>query len=262
MNRTTKCAAVFLSASLLALAIHARAADSNSIPSGTILPVSLNSTLSSAKAKPGQTVTAQVAQDVPLADGRMIHAGAIVIGHITSVTPASNGSPASLSLRFETLRAWHQQIPVTTDLRAVAGFVAVEEAQVPDSGPDRGTPQTAWTTTQIGGDAVYRGGGPVMDGAFGQVGEPVSGGVLDRLNANPDGGCRGVEDANGSPQALWVFSSDACGAYGLPHLKVVHSGRTNPAGEITLESSAGQVQIHAGAGMLLRANATETPSGA
>ena len=259
MSRTVKCAAVFLGASLLALAVNARAADSHPIPSGTILPVSLNSTLSSARVKPGQVVTARVAQDVPLADGRVIHAGAVVIGHITSVTPASNGGPASVSLRFETLRAWHRQIPITTDLRAVAGFMAVEEAQVPDSGPDRGTPQAAWTTTQIGGDAVYRGGGPVMDGAFGRVGEPVSGGVLDRLNANPEGGCRGAEDASGSPQALWVFSSDACGAYSLPGLKVVHSGRTNPAGEITLESSRGQVTIHAGAGMLLRVNWAEGP---
>lgn len=260
MNRTTKCAAVFLGASLLACAVNSHAAESNSIPSGTILPVSLKSLLSSAKARPGQVVTAQVAQDVPLADGRVIRAGATVIGHITSVTPASNGNPASLSLRFETLKAWHRQIPITTDLRAVAGFMAVEGAQVPDSGPDRGTPETAWTTTQIGGDAVYRGGGPVMGGAFGQVGEPVNNGVLDHPNANPDGGCRGAEDANSSPQALWVFSSDACGAYGLPHLKVVHSGRTNPAGEITLESSAGQVEVHAGAGMLLRVNAAETPT--
>lgn len=262
MSRSAKFAAVLLGVSVSAFAMNSRAAESKAIPSGTILPVSLDSTLSSAKAHPGQIVTAQVAQDVPLADGRTIRAGATVVGHITSVTPASNGNPASLSLRFETLRAWHEQIPITTDLRAVAGFMAVEEAQVPNSGPDRGTPQTAWTTTQIGGDAVYRGGGPVMDGALGQVGEPVNGGVLGRLNANPEGGCRGAEDANGSPQALWVFSSDACGAYGLPYLEVVHSGRASPMGEITLESSQGQVKIRAGAGMLLRVKAAGTPSGA
>jgi len=261
MRCTAKLAAVFLGASVLALAGTVRAADSNSIPAGTILPVSLNSTLSSAKAKPGQVITARVMQDVPLADGRTIHTGASVIGRITSVTPASNGSPAMLSLRFETLKVAHQKISILTNLRAVAGFMSVEEAQIPNTGPDRGTPESAWTTTQIGGDSVYRGGGPVA-GALGRVGEPVYGGVLDQLNANPDGGCRGAVDANGTPQALWVFSSNACGVYTLPHLKVVHSGRTNPTGEITLESSEGQIEVHAGAGILLRVNSAATPSGA
>jgi len=259
MYRTTKCAVVFLGAGLLAFALTSRAAES--IPPGTIFPVILNSTLSSAKAKPGQTVTARVMQDVPLASGRTIRAGATIIGHITSVTPASSGNPASLSVRFDTLKVSHEKIPIVTNLRAVASFMEVNEAQIPSMGPDRGTPQNAWTTTQIGGDSVYRGGGPV-DGAFGRVGTPVYDGVLDHLNANPDGGCRAAVYSNDAPQALWVFSSNACGAYGLPHLKVVHSGRTDPAGEITFESSKGQVKVRAGAGMLLRVDAPGAASGA
>ena len=259
MNRTTKCAAVLLGASLLALAVTSRAAES--IPPGTILPVRLNSTLSSAKAKPGQVITARVMQDVPLPDGRTIHAGATVIGHITSVTPASNGTAARLSLRFDALKVSHERIPITTNLRAVASFMEVDEAQIPTMGPDRGTPQDAWTTTQIGGDAVYRGGGPV-DSAFGRVGKPVDDGVLDQLNANPDGGCRAAVDSNDAAQALWVFSSNACGTYSLPDLKIAHTGRTDPTGEITLESTKGQVKIGGGAGLLLRVNSPEAPSGA
>jgi hypothetical protein len=253
MRRAMKNAGILLSASLLAFAVTSRATES--IPPGTIFPVVLNSTLSSAKAKPGQIVTARVMQDVPLTNGRTIRAGAIVIGHITSVTPATNGSPARLSLRFDTLKISHERIPITTNLRAAASFMDVEEVQIPTMGPDRATPQGAWTTTQIGGDAVYRGGGPV-EGAFGRVGRPVYDGVLDQLNANPDGGCRAAIDSNDAPQALWVFSSNACGAYGLPHLKIAHTGRTDPIGEITFKSTKGQAQIHAGAGLLLRVDSS------
>ena len=254
MNPTLRNVALVASIVFFALAAGLRAEES--IPAGTILPVSLNSTLSSAKCKPGQVITARVMQDVPLPGGSAIHAGAKVIGQIISVTPASKGAPARISFRFDTLKTAHGKIPIATNLRAIASFVEVDQAQIPITGPDRGTPDTAWTTVQIGGDAVYRGGGPV-EGFGGKVGEPVYNGVLSTLSPNPDRGCRGAINANDAPQALWVFSGDACGAYGLPNLKIRHAGRTDPAGEISLESKKGQVSVNAGAGILLRVNAAD-----
>ena len=256
MSRTIQ--RVALLAGLLGFAIAAQAANANSIPPGTILPVRLNSTLSSAKNKPGQIVTARVMQNVPLPDGQKIRAGATVIGHITSVTQASNGTPATISLRFDTLKTSREQIPITTNLRAVASFVEVHETEVPLMGADRGTPEDTYTTEQVGGDTVYRGGGPV-EGPSGTVGRPVYDGVLDQVNANPDGGCRGAVDSNDAPQALWVFSSDACGSYGLPDVQIVRAGRTSPVGEITLESTSGEVKVDAGAGLLLRVDSAEAP---
>jgi hypothetical protein len=256
MSRIVRRAVLF--AGLLAFAVAARAANSYSVPPGTILPVRLNSTLSSANSKPGQIVTARLMQNVPLPDGQRIRAGATVIGHITSVSLASNGTPAAISLRFDTLKTPREQIPIATNLRAIASFVEVHQTEVPLMGSDRGTPEDDYTTEQIGGDTVYRGGGPV-ESASGKVGKPVYDGVLDQVNANPDGGCRGAVDSNDAPQAMWVFSSDACGAYGLPGVRIVRAGRTSPAGEITLESSEGQIKVSAGAGMLLRVDSGEAP---
>lgn len=227
----------------------------NTIPAGTIVPVALNSSLNSRKVKPGQVITARVMQDVPLSPGSTIHAGAKVIGRVIDVKPANGGTGAQVSFRFDTLVVSKRRIPIIINLRALASMMAVEAAQLPESGPDRGTSQNAWTTDQIGGEVVYRGGGPVADGLR-SVGEPTYGGVLVHVSANPGSPCRGEIEGNDRLQALWVFSSDACGVYDFADLAIVHAGRTDPVGEITLVSAKGEVNIRAGSGMLLRVNKT------
>lgn len=241
-------------ASTVFLALATGLSAAHQIPAGTVLPVGLSSTVSSATSRSGEIITARIMQNVPLPGDEIIRAGAKVIGHVVHVTAASQSSPASMSLTFDTLETRGEKIPITTNLRAIASFVAVEQAQVPDAGPDRGTPDYAWTTEQIGGETVYRGGGHV-EGINGTVGEPVAGGVLGHLQANSEGGCRGPINAHDTLQALWVFSSDACGAYGLPNLTIRHTGRTDPVGQITFDSTKGPVSIARGAGLLLRVNA-------
>jgi hypothetical protein len=250
MNVFLKHSKFLAPAAFLALATGLSAA--NSVPAGTILPVRLNATISSAKNHPGQIVAARVMQDVPLADGSTIHAGSKIMGHIVAVTPASSGTAARVTVRFDTLEWKQQKTPIVTNLRAVASFMAVDQAQIPMEGPDRGTPASAWTTEQIGGDTVYRGGGPVEGIEGGKVGIPVENGVLSRLGANPAGGCRAAVDLNVTPQALWVFSSNACGAYGLANLQIRHFGRTSPAGDIAFGSTRGDVNVQDGSGLLLR----------
>ncbi len=63
MRRTLLVSFFALSAGLLA---------QERIPAGTILPVRLNGSISSAKSKPGQVITARIMQAVPLAQGREI----------------------------------------------------------------------------------------------------------------------------------------------------------------------------------------------
>jgi hypothetical protein len=229
------------------------------VSSGTVLPVQLHGSLSSKNSKPGQVVTARVMQNVPLANGKTIHAGAKVVGHVVDVDPATAGAGAKISLRFDSIVNSKRAIPITVSLRAMASMLEIDEAQIPNYGGDRGTPSSAYETVQVGGEIVYRGGGHVMQGET-IVGEPVYDGVLGRVRANPEGNCRSTLDGNEQPQALWLFSSDACGMYGYAHVKVTHAGRSNPFGEIVLASAAGDVNIRAGSGILLRViNAVSFP---
>jgi hypothetical protein len=225
----------------------------NTIPAGTIIPVQLTSSLDSGRSKPGQIIRASIMQNIPLAPGSSIRAGAKVLGRVVDVVPAQGGSGARIVFRFDTLALPHQAIPLNTNLRALASMMEVHDAQVPTSGPDRGTSSNAWTTVQVGGDVVYRGGGPVMDGAN-IVGKPVFDGVLDEVNAKPGTKCRGDIDGNDQPQAFWVFSSDACGTYGFSEVTIAHAGRTDPVGEIVLTTDQRRLKIPSGSGMLLRVN--------
>jgi len=249
MKRISSISLIMLAANLFA---------QNAVPAGTILPVALNSSLNSRKLKAGQVITARVMQDVPLSPGSTIHAGAKVMGHVVDVKPANGASGAQISFRFDTLMVSKRPIPITTNLRALASMMAVEQAQLPESGPDRGTSANAWTTDQIGGEVVYRGGGPVASGLQ-SVGEPTTNGVLVHVSGKPGTKCRGEIEDNHRLQALWLFSSDACGPYDLPNLAIVHAGRDTPVGEITLASDKGNLNVRSGSGMLLRINRTPQP---
>jgi hypothetical protein len=245
--------------------VHSTAPDDKSppesnpvIPRGTILPVRLNSTLSSVKCRKGQVVTGRIMQDIPVSTGVGIKEGSKILGHIVEVTPATVGAPARISLQFDKLVSSHQTISITTNLRAIAGFMRIIEAQTPTMGPGESDVYRWLTTVQVGGDVVYGEGGPVTTGenANQVVGNKVNGGVLGQVRAKEGTKCRGAIDGNDSPQALWVFSSDACGPYGLEHISIAHAGRTDPTGVIVLASAKGSLNLPSGAGMLLRVSAS------
>jgi hypothetical protein len=214
----------------------------------------LNSTLSSSKTKPGQLITATIMQNVPLSTGGKIRRGTRVLGHIVEVSGGT--SPARISLQFDKLDIPNHAARITTSLRAIAGFVDVHEAQTPTIPAGMGDNYYQLPTVQVGGDVVYGWGGPVTrsDDSSIVVGKAVADGVLSKVSAKEGMKCRGALYGNDSPQALWVFSSDACGVYAIDDLKIDHAGRTSPEGLIVLSSYAGKVLIRSGAGMLLRIN--------
>jgi len=239
----------FLLVLLIAFSMQLLAQDK--IPAGTILPVQLDHSLHSNKARPGDQVSARVMQDVPLPGRHKIKAGARVVGHIVSARPAVDGMMAEISFRFDTLAMGKRRVPILTDLRALATMMDVSDAQIPKSGPDRGTPENWWTTDQIGGEVVYGGAG-VAHGPDIVGNSVLGGGVLVPVRPRSGMKCRGEIAGNDQPQALWVFSSDACGLYDLPSLTLKHAGRTGPVGLIKLLSNKRNVKVQAGSGLLLR----------
>jgi len=222
----------------------------NAVPVGTVLPAELTASLDSGKNKPGQVITARIMQDVPLPAGK-IPARARIVGHIVNVAPAKGGSGMEISLQFDALRFSRRTLPITTSLRAWASMTEVEDAQIPSTGTDRGTTWAWMTTNQIGGEVVYGQDGPVTNGPN-FVGRQAPGGVLVRVSAKRGSMCSGEVGGNDRPQALWWFSSDACGLYGFPDLEITHAGRTNPVGQIRIASKSGRLHIQGGSGLLLR----------
>lgn len=220
------------------------------IPAGTILPVQLNSTVKSNRARPGQIISARIMQEVPLPGHARIPRGAKVIGQVVTVRPVSAANKAEISLRFDMVATRKQRVPVTTHLRAMASLMAVSQAQVPEFGPDRGTPPYIWTTELIGGQVDYHGGGLITEGNE-VVGHSTADGVLVRPGALPGTRCRNAGDSDGL-QAFWVFSYNACGIYDYDDLSLIHAGRTEPRGQFTVQVGKGNVDLRSGSGLLLR----------
>lgn len=222
------------------------------VPDSSILPARLETSVSSKNAKVGELMRARIMQAVPLLGDAAIPAGSILTGKVTAVKVATPGEGGSLAFRFDTLHVAHENVLLTLRLRAIASDLEVRQAQLPRNS-DPTASSNSWTTVQVGGDVVYRGGGPVRSRS-GVVGKPVEGGVLVRLDANPARGCR--NDGTGErAQAMWLFSSDACGIYGLADLTIVpadHNAQTSAPGEIDLKSAKGNVELKSGTGFLLR----------
>jgi len=222
----------------------------DSIPAGTALPVLLPS-ISSKKLKEGDKITARVAQDVPLESGAKIRRGANVIGTVVSNDVPGTGNGAKLTIRFESVVQDGKLIPIRTSLRALASSLEVHDAQIPTTAPGESDVYDWLPTRQIGGDVVYGKEGPVARGER-VLGESTYQGVFVKLVENSEGHCRGSIGGNDRPQAVWLFSANACGLYRFANLELRHAGRTEPVGEIVLESKKGPVQIRSGSAALLR----------
>jgi hypothetical protein len=130
----------------------------------------------------------------------------------------------------------------------------VQRASMPDEAPTEGSPYEWLPTTQIGGDTVYGLGGPVINSNQQTIGKSEREGVVGRVSAKEGTKCRGEIDGSNNAQSLWVFSSDACGTYGIEKLKIEHAGRTDPVGRIVLVAETPKVKLQGGDGLLLRSN--------
>jgi hypothetical protein len=244
-------ALLFLPATLFAI---------DEIPAGTTLPVVLGRTLDASKLRAGDVIVVKLAQNVPLGASNRLRSGTRISGRVVeSKVAAGKDQGSSITLTFDRVLG-PEPFAIVTDLRAIASPLEVDGTRTPASGPDRGTSSAVYTTVLVGGDVVYRGGGPVMrDGLV--VGQPVYDGVLVQLAANPEGNCRGEIGDPPLLQATSVFGSAACGAYGFSDLTITHSGRSAPQGEIVLRSERRPIKLRAGTALLLRVMAPPGTNG-
>jgi hypothetical protein len=237
---------------LTAVLVLAAMTSAQNIPPGTALPVTLFSDVNWKKVQPGQAIVANVAQSVPLPSGARIRAGSPVSGRVLQAGRNADGS-SSVRIRFDVVRVDGRELPISTSLRALASPLEVENAKLPIHGPGIAETEATWTTAQIGGDDVYRGGGHVLHGEQ-VVGEPVADGVLAELIPAAPLGC--AEGSGGRRLALWVFASSACGAYGFGKVSIENAGDSNPIGEIVLR---GKKNVHLPRGSAMLLMVTEAP---
>jgi hypothetical protein len=201
---------------------------------------------------------------VPLGKGETLRKGSKMTGHVVeAITPGKGSDESKISFQFDQLQLGNQTIPLTTNLRAVASRSAVLAAT-----PELTSPDYVDEQIQIGGDQIsYGEGGPVMVGSQ-VVGKYTSQGVLANVDWNSGALSGGMIEDNARPQAFWLFSVNARGAYGFGDLTVLQSGRTEPHGEVTLTSNGKAVKLAKGSAMLLqvegsgpeKAQARTTPS--
>lgn len=234
----------FLLAIVLLISTMTHAQD---LPPGTVIPVMLASSLNASKGS-DKKIEGRVMQEISSPSGVVIRERSPITGHIVSASNAGS-SQSRLVLKFDAIESGGRLIRVTTALIALASMMSVSHAQSPINSTSNMDSMSQWVTRQIGGDVVYRGRGKAKS-TTGEVGKWVEGtSVLMKLTPNPNAGCsRGP--GYDREQAVWVFSSAACGAYDLKDLKIANSGATAPLGEIVLTSSRG-IAIRGGSGWLL-----------
>ena len=235
-------AAVLCSATMLA---------AQELPAGTVLPVMLNSTLNAKKDKPGEKLEGKIMQDVPLPSGGQIKSGSHVVGHVVTVSqPGVAGS--RIAVTFDQIQDHGQVIHASVNLRALASTESIFDAKLPMGNQSDSESSDVWTTKQVGGDVVNRGRG-VVASSTGIVGRYTGSGVWGRLTSGSDSDCPAT-NGNDNEQALWVFSTSACGVYGMSDVKLTHDGSSDPVGQIELESDK-DLLVRGGSGWMLVVNA-------
>jgi hypothetical protein len=228
---------------------------SQDIPAGTVIPIMLRSSLNAAKDRVGKKVEGRVMQNVRIPSGRTIKEGSRMIGHVVNLTqPGSSGS--SIVVKFDALEEEGRTTALTTRLLAVASTASVRDAQLPITANSDTEPVSQWVTRQVGGDVVRRGQRRVASHE-GALGTWVGGSsVLIKLTPNPKAGCSEGPGYD-REQAVWIFSSAACGAYGL-NVKIASAGTAPPLGEIEITSRR-NVDIGDGSAWLLTVVAEAKP---
>jgi hypothetical protein len=217
------------------------------IPAGTVLPVQVGTTLKIDDSFAGKKIEGRVMQEVPLPGGKKIKEKTRITGHVVRVGK-QQPSGSSMAIQFDTIEQGSRSAPLTLSLLALASSFSIEQAQLPINSSSNVDPTSQWVTRQVGGDIVRRGWGKAGS-ASGVTGRWLEGSsVMIALTPNPAAGCPGGIGYD-HQQAVWVFSSGACGTYGFKDIRIANSGSSQPLGEIVLTSTE-KIELRSGSGWL------------
>jgi hypothetical protein len=231
----------------------AQVSPSGLLSPGTTLPIQFEHTVDPAHAHAGDPVSAKTTQQVVLANGQILPAGAHVTGHVITAngfnfnkTPYAKQSPSTLSIRFDSLATKEATVPLHVSLRAMADPLTVWAAQEPKS-TDL---DPLSTTTQIGGDLVTPSQNEVMSQDGDIVGYHRHGGVVAHLISASGKGLAAC-DGSDTEQSMGLFSASACGLYGYTDVSLVDNGLTRHDSSLTLISRRRSAKIWAKTAALL-----------
>jgi len=218
-----------------------------SLAGGTVLNATLNSSIDSKKAKPGEQITAHTTEAVKSSDGRTILPnGTKLIGHVTQASARGNGQEqAMLAIQFDkAVLKDKQEMPLNVVIQAIAAPAqqAPSSAFGGSSGGGGGAPGTSPSNN------------PSMSGSRG--GRPEGTPTGESYPSANSNGAPGGEQNSGGP-----LPANMRGVYGLDGVKI--SANANGEGTV-LTSSAKNVHLDGGTRLLLAVqpqSASAAPSG-
>jgi hypothetical protein len=235
------------------------AAQSQSLPAATAVPVRFVHSVDAQKAKVGDTVTAKTMQVILLPGGASIDKGTVVVGHVVAVqpfhfdpTPYVHQSPSLISIHFDSLQKGDSVTPVNLSVRAIASTIDSREAAYPHSNADA---DPLGEMTLIGGTSYSPLGKMIQSDDGDAIGYNRKGGVFARLIASGSSGrgssirCEGTD----TEQSVAIFSPDACGMYGFAGDYILENGQDG-SGTFTLAVRGHSEKLYAGSTALLQVN--------
>jgi hypothetical protein len=221
-----------------------------SLAGGTAINATLNSSIDSKKAKPGEQITAHTVEAVKSADGRTIlPKGTKLVGHVTKASARSNGQGESmLAIQFDkAMLKGGQEVPLNN---VVIQAVAAPAREASSYGGYDSQPTTAPGAPS---------NNPSMSGSRGARPEgtpPTEPNPSTIPNGTNPNGSSGGEANNSGP-----LPANARGVYGLEGVRL--SANSNGEGTV-LTSTDKNIHLDGGTRLLLTVqpqSASAAPSG-
>jgi hypothetical protein len=224
-----------------------------SLSAGTTIPISFQRSVDPGHEHAGDVIAAKTTQQIQLANGQILAAGARVTGHVIAAngfsfdkTPYAKQKASTLTIRFDSIESKNGTIPLQVYVRAMADPLTVWAAQEPKS-TDL---DPLGTTTQIGGDLVTPSQAEVESQDGDTVGYSRRGGVYAHLISATGRGSTSC-DASNTEQSMGLFSASACGLYGYTDVALLGNGKSGDVSTLTLASQRHSVKIWARSSALL-----------